>query len=94
MAVLPLADRQKIWRGLMRYWSAHSEGIGIQKADLLSAVTDIDAFLENNSTAINNAFPLPARTALTTEQKAILVAVVALARWNPGFLTNILGSVD
>jgi len=94
MATLPLNDQQKIWRGLMRYWSKDQIGIGIIKSDLLAAVQAIDTFLDTNSTAINNAFPIEARTNLTTTQKAIIVAVVALVRWNPGFLSNILGSVD
>lgn len=94
MANLSLEDQQKIWRGLMRYWSGSQTGIGIVKADLLAAVQSIDTFLDNNSAAINNAFPVASRTGLTTDQKAILVAVVALARWNPQFLANILGSVS
>jgi hypothetical protein len=94
MATLPLNDQQKIWRGLMRYWSKDQTAINILKSDLLSAVQAIDTFLDNNSAAINNAFPIEARTNLSTGQKAIIVALVALARWNPSFLSNIIGGVD
>lgn len=94
MAVLSDTDRAKIWRGLMRYVSAARDPIAVEKADLLAAVNAIDDFLNANATAINNAFPAAAKANLTTGQKAVIVAMVALARYNPAVLVNILGSVD
>jgi hypothetical protein len=40
------------------------------------------------------AIPQPARGALTTPQKALLLAVVALARTDPDLVRAILGEID
>jgi len=51
------------------------------KAHLRDAVNAIDDFLETNAAAVNTAIPQPARGALSTTQKARLIAYVALRRW-------------
>lgn len=55
--------------------------IGITKADLAAAVAALDAFFDANALAINNAIPQPARSALTTRQKALLVIAVIRKRF-------------
>jgi len=52
------------------------------KNDLKAAVDDMDTFLSTNETAINNAIPQPARGALTTKQKALLLMYVVATRYN------------
>lgn len=78
MAVLSDDDRLAVWTRWMR---ENAEPCGITKADLRAAVNALDVFLDANATAINNAIPQPARGALTTAQKARLLAYVTLKRW-------------
>lgn len=94
MAVLADSIRVQIWRGLMRYWSAQLEGVGVDKTDLRAAVNAMDDFLNTNATAINNALPTAFKTNATTGQKALLLAVVALARFNVPALRQLLGEID
>lgn len=78
MAVLSDADRVAVWRDWM---VLNAEACSIVKADLRAAVDALDTFLDTNATAINNAIPQPARGALSTAQKARLLAYVAMRRW-------------
>lgn len=55
--------------------------VSLTKAELLTAVNALDTFLAANAAAVNAAIPEPARTALTTPQKAAMLAYVALARF-------------
>ena len=89
MATLEEQDRARIWRGLMRYWSALREGVAVLKADLLAAVAATDDWIEGNQAAYNAALPAAARTGLTAEQKTLLLVAVALMRVDPG-LANLL----
>ena len=72
-------NRTHIWERVMREqrdpWGA------LTRMDLKAAVGAIDDFLDTNATAINNAFPQPARAELTAKQKAMIVGYVALRRW-------------
>jgi hypothetical protein len=52
----------------------------LTKADTQAAIDAIDDFLDENATAINQAFPTAARTGLNAGQKAALVGYVALKR--------------
>lgn len=70
-------DRQ---RTVSQYMRDVRENFGITKADLRSALNGLDDFFDANATAINNAIPQPARGALSTTQKAILVGYVAFRR--------------
>lgn len=78
MAVLTDDQRVAVWARWMR---ENAAACSITKADLRAAVDALDQFLEDNAAAINSAIPQPARGALTTEQKARLLAYVALKRW-------------
>ncbi len=57
---------------------------GVAKADILAAVNALDDFMNTNATAVNNAIPQPARTALTTTQKALLLQYVIEKRYIRG----------
>lgn len=94
MAVLSDTERARLWRGLMRYWSAQREGVALTKADLRAAVDAADTWLDTNAASYNSALPQPARGALTTGQKALILAVAALARFAPAVVRSILGEVD
>lgn len=94
MALLTEVVLRKIWRGLMRLWSRTNDPTAFDKNELYNAIVAIDIFLDNNAAAINNAFPATFRTSATAAQKSIIVAIVALARYNPDLLQQLVGEVD
>lgn len=94
MAELPSADRARIWRGLMRWWSNLREACGISKAELQAAVDATDTWIENNQASYNDALPAQARTGLTAAQKTVLFCGVALARVDIPLLRRVFGEVD
>lgn len=94
MATLALADQQRIWRGLMRWLSRKHEPCNVVKADLLAAVQAADGWVDSNATSYNNAIPQPARNNLTASQKALILALVVLARYDVAALRQLAGEVD
>lgn len=78
MAVMSEADRAAVWARWMR---ENIDACGVTKTELRAAVDALDSFLDINATAINNAIPQPARGALSTSQKARLLAYITLRRW-------------
>jgi hypothetical protein len=95
MATLSEGDRQRIWRGLMRYWSNEREPTsGFGKDDLKDAVDATDDWIDANQGSFNNALPVLVRTNLTQAQKTLLFCVVALARVSIVFLRRVVGEVD
>lgn len=81
MALLSDPVRQLVAAEFGRRLSRRNDPTPLQKADVQAAVNALDGFLDQNATAINNAFPLAARTQLTTAQKNELLTLVAKARW-------------
>jgi hypothetical protein len=69
---------------MMTDCSQRLEGLGLLKTDLRAAVNAIDAFLNTNAAALNTAIPQPARSALTTAQKARLLMFVIQRRYIAG----------
>lgn len=95
MAVLSNTDRQRIWRGIMRYWSNEREIIsGITKDDLQAAINAADDWLNSNAASFNNSLPATFKNNATVGQKGFLLACVTLARGNIALLRAILGSVE
>jgi len=94
MAVLSDNVRLKLWRGMMRYWSAEWEPIIVSAGQLLDAVNATDDWVDANSAALNAALPAAFRTTAGVEQKAFLLAMVALARRDPDLVRSILGGTD
>jgi hypothetical protein len=95
MATLPDVDRQRIHRGLMRYWSGIFEELGnVSKTELKAAVDTTDQWIEDNQTSFNNALPNPFKTQATQAQKTLLFCAVALMRVSGDFLRRVLGEVD
>lgn len=58
-----------------------AEEIGIVKTDLRAAVNDADQWASDNAASYNAALPLPARTSLTTSQKAFILVKVLERRY-------------
>ena len=95
MAALSTTIRQQIWRGLMRYWSNLRESLsGVTKADLQAAVNAADDWADSNAASFNSALPTAFRNNATAGQKALLLAIVVLARYNAPAIRSIVGEVD
>ena len=77
MPLLTDDQRKALWAD---YMARNTEPVAILKADLRAAVNAVDAWLEANASAFNQAIPQPARGSLTAAQKARLLALVALKR--------------
>lgn len=95
MAVLSTTVRQQLWRGLMRFWSQRLEAVsGLTKTDLQAAVNAADDWADANAASFNSALPTTFRNNATSAQKALLLAVVVLARYGAASIRAILGEVD
>lgn len=83
MAVLSDADRELVRGTFCNQIRDYDIGqiAGLVKADVRAAVNALDQFLDDNATAINQAIPQPARGALTTKQKALLLQFVISQRY-------------
>ena len=77
MVVLSTTMRQRIWR---KFMAAGAVPPTVLKADARAAVDALDNWVDGNAAALNTALPQPFRGAATTEQKALLMAYVALER--------------
>ena len=84
MALLDATDRERIWRGLMRYWSNIWEATPYNKASLLAAIGATDGWIEANQVSYNAALPNPFKSQATASQKTLLLCAVALMRVDPG----------
>lgn len=77
MAELSTEDRTRIWRALMRYWSAAGETVDATKAELQTLVNETDSWIDDNRNSY--AASLTANN-LTGAQIAVIFACVALLR--------------
>lgn len=84
MAVLADGDRAALWAEFMQLASNNRDALPLTKADLRAAVNGLDDFLNTNAAAINSAIPQPARAALSTAQKALLLQYVVARRYLAG----------
>ena len=88
-------DRQRVWRGLMRYWSATQETVAdINKVQLMAAVVATDDWIEANQASYNAALPQPFKGNATAVQKTLIFCAVAMARVSIGALRRLFGEVD
>ena len=84
MATMTAAQCRELWADLMAELSARREAVGLTKEDLRAALDAADQWASDNAALYNLALPLPARTVLTASQKARLLAVVLLRRYEKG----------
>ncbi|MBK9711544.1 MAG: hypothetical protein IPO81_09510 [Kouleothrix sp.] len=78
----------------MRYWSKKLEAVGVTKDDLQAAVNAADDWADAAATSFNSALPTAFRTSATASQKAVLLAIVVLARFDVPTVKSIIGEVD
>ena len=86
MAELDTNDRVDVWTRFMQAMGPADRSEGLTKAELRAAVDAMDTFIGDNAATINNAFPQPARAALTNVEKIGIFAWVALKRFGKGVL--------
>lgn len=88
MATLSSNDRADVWAKFMRQERISVQLLtavtGLTKAQLRTAVDDIDTWVDANSASFNTAIQQPARSALTSAQKAALLVYVVLKRYESG----------
>lgn len=84
MAALIEADRRELWAQLMNALSSDREPCAVTKQDLRAAIDAADDWVEANKASYNAALPQPARSTLTPAQKARLLALVILKRYERG----------
>ena len=77
--LLTAAQIKRSWKRLVDERLVLDGPVSLSKTDLVAAAEGVQAFLWANRAAINTAIPLPARAALTTDQKMMLAAIVILA---------------
>lgn len=79
MAILADSARAEVTADWMR---ENEETVGaITKADLRACINALDQFLSDNAATINSAIPQPARSVLTTRQKALALTAVVAKRY-------------
>lgn len=83
MAIMSDTDRAAVHAEIMRNIPG---SIGILKAELRAALDAADQWVSDNAASFNAALPLllPARSTLTTAQKAWLLSAVIERRYNVG----------
>lgn len=84
MAALTNADRIVIWQKMMESMSRANEPCAINKTQLRAAIDAADDWADTNAASYNSALPVAARTNLTANQKARLLALVIMRRWEVG----------
>lgn len=92
MAELSTADRQRVWRGLMRFWSRLSQTVDANRAELQTTVNETDTWIESNQASYNSALTYAVN--FTTAQKTLIFCTVAMARVSINVLRRLLGEVD
>lgn len=83
MAVMSEQNRQACFADFMRTELSTYSG-SMTKAELRAAIDAADLWASDNAASYNSALPLPARTVLTSAQKARLLAAVILKRYTTG----------
>lgn len=73
-------DRARCSMAMQRFFSEIASTLGITKPDLRAAIDAADDWCDANATAFNLTIPQPARGAMTTAQKNLLLAYVTLRR--------------
>lgn len=84
MAQLLEADRVAAGRELMRTLSLERESIALTKPQLSAALAAADQWADANTAAFNASLPVAARTNFTAAQKARLLSLVILQRFEKG----------
>ncbi len=88
---LSVADKDKLYQGLMSYWSQDHTLTNFVKQVIRDAIDDADTYGETNQTAMKTALNLSFRTNASATQITFLYAVIFLARFDPASAKRLLG---
>ena len=81
MPLLTDQERGQVTAQLQTDWSRQSETLTVSKSELRAAVNDADQWAEANASDFNATLPQPARSNLTSKQKARLLSYVLFKRY-------------
>lgn len=81
MAVLTDGDRFDTWQQMMQ---ENTEEFSLGKADLRAVFDAADVWVQDNKASYNAALPLPGRAALSSSQKADVLARILQKRFGVG----------
>jgi hypothetical protein len=81
MAALSTAERAHVMALYMEEASRDRLSLPLTKPQFAAAIAAIDDWVESNAAAFNSAIPQPARSTLTAQQKAALLAYVVRRRY-------------
>jgi hypothetical protein len=84
MAILSDPDREAGFAKYLRDRNAEGGGVPLTKNDIRAAFNALDDFFSTNAAAVNQTIPQPARSGLTTAQKATLAISVLERRYLSG----------
>jgi hypothetical protein len=91
MAELTQAEKTRITKGMMQYWSVLFEEIGLTKTELYQAVSATDTWIDDNAASYAAALPAAAQSGLTGAQKTILFCIVATYRVSEALAVKLVG---
>ena len=92
MAILSDTDRQRIWRGLQRYWSNSWDAVSGDKSELLTTIEQTDTWID--AAQSNYAGSLTYRENYSATQLTLIFCCVAAMRVSPtvaALLQRLLG---
>jgi len=84
LTALTQAQIDKVFADLVNEILRASNGaaITLTKTDIKQAITDTNTWIDNNAASYNSALALNVRSTLTSTQKSLLFAYVALKKYS------------
>ena len=93
MTPIDPVDRARIATGFMRFVSRERLEIAVPKDDLKLAIAYTDTWLDNNAASYNSGLPATVK-AMSPAFKALLLAIVAIAKFSLNKLILFVGGID
>lgn len=94
MAVLSEADRERTYKGVLRWLASNSPVPVVTKADIRAAIDATDTWIDTNGAAFNTALLAAFRNNATLAQKTVLFCAVAAMRVSQAFARSLFGNLD
>ena len=107
MALLSIADRTRVWRGLQRRWSNDLTSCAFTKLDLYNptlntgAIADTDSWIDTHggnttpdNVGFNGSLTVAMRAAMTVNQKTDMFLATAAMRRGIDYLRSVFGDID
>jgi len=84
MATMTAGQRAAAATDMMATLSVVRESLGVTRADIVAAFAGADQYCHDNAAAMNAAIPQPARSVMTTTQKAMMYMLILSHRYKVG----------